>query len=517
MGGFATADDLALYARMLLGGGELEGRRVMSARSVATMIAPRDVPGAVRALGWQVDGTWRATGLSPRTFGHTGFTGTSMWIDPDRDLFAIVLSNRVHPDATGDAKPLRARIEAAVARILGPPAGLVEGCPERRGEVRTGIDVLREERFERLRGAHVGLITNATGRARDGASTVDLLAGAPALTLVALFSPEHGLGADRDGKVASGTDERTGLPVYSLYGESFAPTAESLAGIDTLVFDVQDAGTRFYTYGSTMRRAMQVARDRDMRFVVLDRPDPIDGTDVEGPVLAPTARSFVNYHALPVRHGMTVGELATLFDADDGLGLALSIVPMRGWDRRAYFDETGLPWVNPSPNLRSVDEALLYPALGLLEGTNLSVGRGTDAPFERLGAPWLDADALVAALAAESLAGVTFTPEAFTPRADRYTGQPCRGVHVAVGERDRFEPVRAGLAIARALRRLHPRDWDFAKLAGLVGDPAVVDAIDAGLPLAAIVEKYEAGRAAFASRREKYLLYGGRECGLGSR
>jgi uncharacterized protein YbbC (DUF1343 family) len=514
---FSTADDLALYARAILGGGQVDGKRVLTARSVGAMIAPYDVPGGIRTPGWQVDGRWRGAGLSPRAVGHTGFTGTAMWIDPDKDLFTVVLTNRVHPDGTGDSKPLVARIDTLAAKAIGPAVGRVESCPERPGDVRTGIDVLREERFERLRGARVGLITNASGRARDGTSTVDLFASAPGLTLVALFAPEHGLGADREGKIANGVDERTGLPVHSLYGDSFAPSAESLAGIDTLVFDVQDVGTRFYTYASTMRRAMQAARDHGLRFVVLDRPDPIDGVDVAGPVLAPSSRSFVNYHALPVRHGMTVGELATMFDADDHLGVALSVVPMRGWRRSSYGDETGLPWVNPSPNLRSVDEALLYPALGLLEATNLSVGRGTDAPFERVGAPWIDGGALAAALAAEALPGVVFAPEAFTPRADRYAGQPCHGVHVVVRDRARFEPVRTGLAIARALRRLHPHDWDSARLEGLVGDEAVVKAVDAGLPLAAIVDTYKAGLAAFVNRREKYLLYGDRECAPAAR
>jgi uncharacterized protein YbbC (DUF1343 family) len=509
---FSTADDLALYARAILGGGQVDGKRVLSSRSVDAMIAPYDVPGGIRTLGWQVDSKWRGEGLSPRAVGHFGFTGTAMWIDPGKDLFTIVLTNRVHPDGTGDAKPLVARINTLAAQAVGPAVGRVETCPERPDEVRTGIDVLREERFERLRGAHVGLITNASGRARDGASSVELFASAPDVTLVALFTPEHGLGADREGKVANGVDPSTGVPVHSLYGDALAPDTASLAGIDTLVFDVQDVGTRFYTYASTMRRAMQAARDRDLRFVVLDRPDPIDGTDVAGPVLVRAARSFVNYHALPVRHGMTLGELATMFDADDHLGLALSVVPMRGWLRSSYGDETGLPWVNPSPNLHSVGEALLYPALGLLEGTNLSVGRGTDAPFERVGAPWIDGDALASALTAEALAGVVFEAEAFTPRADRYAGQSCHGIHVAVRDRARFEPVRTGLAIARALRRLHPRDWDSGKLDGLIGNTDVVKAIEAGLPLASIVDTYKSDLAAFENRREKYLLYGDREC-----
>ena len=521
---FSTADDLAVYARAILGGGEVDGKRILSPRSVAAMIAPYDVPGSIRALGWNVQSQWRGEGLSPTAFGHFGFTGTALWIDPDKDLFVVVLTNRVHPDGKGDAKPLVARINTLVADAIGPPAGRVACCDacsacSRSGCVRTGIDVLRDQGFERLRGKRVGLITNLSGRARDGASsTIDLLMSAPGVSLTALFTPEHGLDAAHDGSVASGRDARTGLPVYSLYGDgrdardALSPTAESLASIDTLVFDVQDVGTRFFTYASTMRRAMAAARDHDVRFMVLDRPNPIDGIDVAGPVLVPATGSFVNYHSLPIRHGMTVGELATLLNADDHLGVALSVVTMRGWRRAAYGDETGLYWVNPSPNLRSVDEEILYPAVGLLESTNLSVGRGTNAPFERVGAPWIDGSALAAAVTTEGLAGVVFAPETFTPQSDRYAGQVCGGVHLTVRDRSRFEPVQAGLAVARALRRLYPREWEFAKLDRLLVHPEAIRAIDAGLSLDAIVETYRAELALFMTKREKYLLYGTGDC-----
>ncbi|MCL2448996.1 MAG: DUF1343 domain-containing protein, partial [Polyangiaceae bacterium] len=447
---FATADDVALYARAVLGGGEVDGKRVLSAKTVATMIAPHDVPGDVRALGWAMASAWRGDGLSPRAVGHFGFTGTALWVDPDRDFYSVVLTNRVHPDGKGDSKPLVARVNTIAARWADPAVARAAQCAAPHtasSDVQAGIDVLRQDHFELLRGARVGLITNASGRAADGTPTVDLLHDAPGVTLVALFAPEHGLDADRQGAISNGHDGRTGLPVYSLYGDSFAPAPESLAGIDTLVFDVQDVGTRYFTYASTMRRAMRVACDQGLRFVVLDRPNPIDGVDIAGPVLAPGAISFVNDHPVPVRHGMTTGELATMFDADDHMGVALTVVPLVGWRRSSYGDETGLPWVNPSPNLRSVDEALLYPAVGLLEATNLSVGRGTDAPFERLGAPWIDGAALTAALQSAHLPGVVFTPETFTPTADPYAGQACSGIHVRVVDRAAFEPVRTGLAI----------------------------------------------------------------------
>jgi uncharacterized protein YbbC (DUF1343 family) len=508
---FSTGDDLALYARAILGGGEVDGRRFLSPQSVAAMIAPHDVPGSIRALGWNVLSQWRGEGLSPTAIGHFGFTGTSLWIDPDKDLFVVVLSNRVHPQGKGDSKPLVARINTLAAQAIGPRAGRVEGCAAT-GDVRTGIDVLRDEGFDRLRGKHVGLITNASGRARDGTATIDLLREAPGVTLVALFAPEHGLDASGSGKIADGRDARTGLRVYSLYGDAFAPRAESLAGIDTLVFDIQDAGTRFFTYASTMHRAMVVAREHNLRFMVLDRPDPIDGVDVAGPVTVPATGSFVNYHSLPIRHGMTLGELATLLNADDHLGVSLSVVTMRGWRRESYGDATGLPWVNPSPNLRSVSEAVLYPALGLLEATNVSVGRGTDAPFEQVGAPWIDGSAFAAAVTAEALAGVEVTPAVFTPGADRFAGQSCGGIHVNVIDRTRFEPVTTGLAIARALHQLYPRVWEFAKLDRLLVHPNTMAALGAGLPLPSIVDTYQDELASFMKKREKYLLYSTGEC-----
>jgi uncharacterized protein YbbC (DUF1343 family) len=325
-----------------------------------------------------------------------------------------------------------------------------------------------------------------------------------------LFSPEHGLDATGSGKIGDGRDVRTGLPVFSLYGDALSPSSDSLAGLDALVIDVQDVGTRFFTYGSTMQRALATAAEHDLRFFVLDRPDPIDGVDLEGPVLVPASTSFVNYHSLPIRHGMTMGELATLFNADDHLGVALSVVTMRGWRRASYGDETGLPWVNPSPNLRSVGEAILYPAVGLLEATNVSVGRGTDAPFEHLGAPWIDAKTLAAAIASEALPGVTMEPEIFTPDADKYAGHACNGIHLTVTERSRFVPVRTGLAIARALRRAYAGRWEFAKLDRLLVHPETMRAIDRGAPLDVIVATYQAELAAFAVKREKYLLY--RDC-----
>lgn len=512
---FSTAEDLTRFAQAMLAEGRGADHHVFSPRTAMQFFAPHDVPGAVRALGWDVQSAYsgnRGQGLSRRAFGHGGYTGTVLWIDPELDFFFLLLSNRVHPDGKGSVNPLAGRIGTTVASAL-VPAPTPTWCTSGK-DVETGIDVLRAERFERLRGRKIGLLTNVSGRAKDGASTIDLLRRAPGVDLVALFGPEHGLGADREGRIRDGKDPRSGLPVYSLFGASraqggdgFGPSAESLAGIDTLVVDLQDVGVRFYTYASTLRRLMEVAAERHLRIVVLDRPNPIGGVDVSGPVLVPGARSLVNHFPLPVRHGMTMGELAQLFNAGAHLGVPLEVVRMRGWRRGDYYDATGLTWVPPSPNLRKVEETVLYPAVGLLEGTNLSVGRGTDSPFEVVGAPFIDAAALTATLRASGIAGVTFAPAHFTPRETIYAKQRCGGVRVTVTNRDLFEPVRTGLAMAAALRALYPREWNFADLNKLVADRRVLDAIDAKRPLSEIEGLWADDLRVFRARREKYLLY----------
>ena len=509
---FSTGDDLARFAQAILRDGELDGARVLSPRTIATMESAEDVPGAVRALGWDSRSGFssnRGDALSWRAIGHGGYTGTSLWIDPEKDLFVVFLSNRVHPDGRGAVNPLAGRIASIAGAALGPP--VPDACAGD-GTVSTGIDVLRAEQFARLRGARVGLITNASGVARDGTRTAELIAGAPGVNLVALFAPEHGAGATAEGKIADGLDDALGVPVYSLYGATFRPTAEQLRGIDTLVFDVQDVGTRFYTYPSTMRRAMETAAENHLRFVVLDRPDPIGGLAVAGPVLDPSARGFVNHHPLPVRHGMTIGELAELFNADLHLGVMLHVVRMEGWHREAYFDATGLPWVNPSPNLRTVDEALLYPGVGLLEATNLSVGRGTEEPFEVVGAPWIDGSALAVALSREALSGVSFEPAEFTPDASVYRGERCHGVRIHVDDRDAFDPVRTGLAVARVLVSLHRAEWHIDDLIKLVMNAKVVDAVRSGKSLDEIEAIWEPELREWRDRREKYLLYPATPC-----
>ena len=344
----------------------------------------------------------------------------------------------------------------------------------------TGIDVLVRDNFAPLKGRRVGLVTNHTGIDRQGRTTIDLLHKADGVKLVALFSPEHGIRGALDEQVADGRDEKTGLPIYSLYGTRRKPTAETLKGIDTLVFDIQDAGCRFYTYISTLGLVMEAAAENKVRVVVLDRPNPIGGKSIEGPMLDTGKESFVGYHILPIRHGLTIGELALLFNAEKKLGCDLHVVKMEGWRRGDLFDRTGLHWVNPSPNLRSLTEALLYPGVGLLETTNVSVGRGTDRPFEWIGAPWLDGERLAAALAQHRLPGVRFLPLKLTPTSSTHQGKQCGGVQIMLDDWSSFQPLRTGMALASELQHLYPTEWQIDKYQRLLGNQATFDALKRG-------------------------------------
>jgi uncharacterized protein YbbC (DUF1343 family) len=442
--------------------------------------------------------------LSARAYGHGGFTGTALWIDPGLDLFVIFLSNRVHPDGSGNVN----RLAGAVANVAVRALSVYRKQPRTAGLfIKTGIDVLQEQNFEPLRGKRVGLITNATGQNSAGVSTVDLLRRADGVNLVALFAPEHGLDTDREGVFRDDRETHSTLPIYSLFGENRRPTASMLEGIDTLVFDIQDVGTRFFTYVSTLHQVLLAAAEYDRSVVVLDRPNPINGKHVEGPMPDPWVKTFVNYFPLPVRHGMTVGELARLINSQESIHAKLEIVKLRGWNRNAYYDQTGLPWVNPSPNIRSPTQALLYPAIGLLESTNLSVGRGTDSPFEVFGAPWLNATGLAARLRQAGLPGVTFTPIAFTPQSSKYRGQRCRGIRVAVIDRDAFLPVRTAFEIAHALLELHKGKWTVSELDKLVVKQRAVNALIGGLKPHQIERIWEADLHRFYKRRAAFLLY----------
>jgi uncharacterized protein YbbC (DUF1343 family) len=374
--------------------------------------------------------------------------------------------------------------------------------------VLTGLDVLEKNNFGQLAGRSIGLITNQTGINRSGDSNIRLFHQAPEVNLAAIFSPEHGLLGKLDiPHIENSEESETGIAVFSLYGDTRQPTSDMLAGIDTLVFDIQDIGTRFYTYISTMGLAMQAAAENGIRFIVLDRPNPINGVTVSGPVLDDGRQSFVGFHRIPVRHGMTTGELARMFKAELNLELDLEIIPVENWSRSSYFDSTGLKWVNPSPNMRSLTEAILYPGIGLLETTNLSVGRGTATPFELFGAPWLDGDRLARELRLLNLPGVAFETIRFTPASSKFEGQACSGPGITVTDREQFQSVRTGIEIALQLRRLYPRQWEFEPFVRLLGNEAVLEDIRQLRSYPEIEAGFQSGLAEFKRRRQLYLIY----------
>ncbi len=530
---FSTAADLAIFCRMLLSGGAVNGTRVLAPLTVTRMTAASTPVGErnVRGLGWDLDSTFssnRGDLLPPGSFGHTGFTGTSLWIDPATGVFVVFLSNRVHPDGKGDVTPLRAKVATIVAASLvdpgplpprtttywtvNPNATASASATPRAGtqpaSVLTGLDVARANGFAVLKGKRVGLITNHTGIARDRQAEIDLVNGAPGVKLVALFSPEHGIRGILDEDVPSTKDERTGLPIYSLFGETRRPTDAFLQGIDTLVIDLQDVGVRFYTYITTMAYAMEEAARRKLPVIVIDRPNPIGGVQIEGPALDQAAVGFTGYFAaMPIRHGMTMGEMARLFNGENKIGADLTVIQIRNWRRDDWFDATGLPWVNPSPNMRNLTEATLYPGIGAIEGTNLSVGRGTDTPFEQIGAPWIDGVRLAGELNARRLAGIRFYPVAFTPNASKYANEACQGVFMVVTDRSALRPVRVGLEITSALYRLYGSTFEIDKALRLVGSQETLNRVKAGEDPAKIAASWGAAESRWRALRAKYLLY----------
>jgi uncharacterized protein YbbC (DUF1343 family) len=526
---FSTAADLAIFCRMLLDGGTYKGARILAPLTVAKMTTPAGAPGDpnVRGLGWDIDSSFSANRgelLPVGSFGHTGFTGTSIWIDPVTRTFVVFLSNRVHPDGKGDVTPLRARVATVVASAItdAPPdavrARLMTGRdfgaagppPPRpkRAPVQTGLDVLRAQGFAPLKGKRVGLVTNHTGRARDGAAAIDLLSDVPDVKLVALFSPEHGIRGILDAKVPSQVDERTGLPINSLYGETQRPTAAMLAGLDAVVIDLQDIGARFYTYTTTTAYVMEEAAKLKLPVFLLDRPNPVNGWQIEGPALDKESVGFTGYFpAMPIRHGLTLGEMARLFNAENKIGADLTVVAMKNWRRDDWFDDTTLPWINPSPNMRNMNEAALYTGIGAIEGTNVSVGRGTDTPFEHVGAPWIDGVQLADALNARGVAGVRFYPVRFTPVSSKYANQECQGVFIIVTDRTALRPVRVGLEIASAINRLYPAQYQLDLAARLFGSRDTLARVRTGDDPAAIAASWGAAEARWRLLRAKYLLY----------
>lgn len=518
---FGTAADLARFARALLAG----GGPILSPASVTALFSPQTYPAAPpRGLGWRLDPPLAANRAALPPVGaasHLGYTGTGLWIDPVTGVYVVILSNRVHPDGGGDAGPLRARLVAAVAEALGPlPADAIAARRPELGErvapylpkpvarpVKAGIDVLAARGFAPLLGRRVGLVTNRSGVDGAGRRTVDVLFQAPGLTLAALLSPEHGLSASREGRVGDDSDPATGLPVYSLYGASRRPTPAMLAGLDALVVDLQDAGVRFYTYASTLAMVMEAAAEKGIPVFVLDRPDPVNGAAVQGPVLDPELRSFTGYWPLPLRHGLTLGEFAHLFKTEAGLAVDLTVIPMEHYRRDLWYDDTGLPWLAPSPNLTSLAAAVLYPGVGLVEGAEVSVGRGTATPFEVVGAPWVDGERLAGELEALGLAGVRFAPAEFEPAVSRYAGEHCHGVRIRVTDRDALDAPVLGVALAATLYRLYPGHFSLDKLLGNLGSRATLEAIRAGRGVNEIAAAWRPALEEFRSRRKPYLLY----------
>jgi uncharacterized protein YbbC (DUF1343 family)/CubicO group peptidase (beta-lactamase class C family) len=531
---FSTADDLAIFAQALLGGDKL-----LSRLDVEKMTTPQQpaTASSLHGLGWDIDSPFssnRGELLPVGSFGHTGFTGTSMWIDPVTDTYIIILTNAVHPNGHGSAISLRAKVATAVVSSLDLTASesemlrlaCITGYNEslmaerrirvRNGEVKAGIDVLEEDQFRELHPepnhpVRIGLVTNQTAVDARGQRTADVLAHAPGIQLAALFSPEHGVAGILDTTdIGNSRDEATGVPIYSVYGDTDAkrrPSQNALAGLDAIVYDIQDIGVRFYTYESTLGYFLEAAAKSGKDIVVLDRPNPIGGSYLQGPVADEGRESFVSYWKTPVRHGMTVGELAQMFNSERAIGAKLTVVKMEGWMRGDWYDSTGMMWIDPSPNMRNLTEAALYPGLGMIEGANISVGRGTGTPFELLGAPWIVPTALAEYLNAREIGGVRFIPLSFTPNASIYAGEKCGGVSIVVTDRDDLDAPELGVEIASALHRLYPDEFKLAALDGLVRNKATLEALNTGEDPRRIAEDWQDALESFKTVRSKYLLY----------
>ncbi len=506
-GVFSTALDLSVFAKMILNNGIHNDVKILSAESINQMTTPQspDEKKILRGLGWDIDSPFscnRGEIFPIGSFGHTGYTGTSMWIDPFSKTYVIVLTNRVHPDGKGDAKGLYKEIATAVAWIMSG-----KNAAEENKNVRAGIDVLSGEDFLPLSGLRVGLITNYSGLNSKGERTINILSKAPDVKLIALFSPEHGISGSLNGKIASTVEPVTGLPVHSLYGDTQNPTDVMLDGIDALVFDIQDAGARFYTYITTMAYAMEAAAKKGIPFYVLDRPNPITASVVQGPVMDSDLKSFTGYFPLPIRHGMTAGELARMFNEENKIGADLHVITMQGYERAKWYDETGLRWVRLSPNLRSLTEAVLYPGVALVEGSNVSVGRGTDTPFEIFGAPWITSKKLAAYLNRRNIKGVKFVGASFVPKDDSFKRKKCHGVKVVLLDRNILDVARLGIEIVSALYRLYPEDFQIDKTLWLIGSRDVLQAIKKGKDPKLISLGWQDRLEEFLRLRSKYLLY----------
>jgi uncharacterized protein YbbC (DUF1343 family) len=525
---FTTADDLAKYAAMMLAGGEHNGNRIfdpMTIKKFTEPASPADQP-IVRALGWDVDSPFSSNRgeLYPiGSFGHTGFTGTSMWMDPTTNSFVILLTNAVHPHRGHSLSSLRCRLATAVTDRFGirtpetvsltsynetmSGAG-VHRIVDRNAQTRTGLDVLEEEGFQQLKGKRIGLITNQTGLDREGRRNIDQMLAA-GLNVTTLFSPEHGLAGTQDSDLGNGKDQQTGIPIVSLYQPNQRRlTASQMRNLDAIVFDIQDVGARFYTYSCTMLYALDEAGKARKPFFVLDRPNPITGVFVEGPVLQKDLDSFVGCYDIPLRHGLTFGELATMANAEQNWGADLHVIKLQNWERGDWFDTTSLSWINPSPNMRSLNAALLYPGIAMLEfASNYSVGRGTDAPFEQIGADWIQGAQLAEFLNARFIPGVRVYPTRFTPTSSNFAGRQIEGIRFVITNRDSFDSTRLGIELAAALQKLYPGKIDFEKCRFLIGNRDVLHKLEEGVDAVTIWSEAQEQAAQFAIRRKPYLLY----------
>ncbi len=503
------------------------------------MTTPQQPPNAteLRGLGWDIDSTFssnRGELLPLGGFGHTGWAGPSLWVDPLTRTYIVLMANPTHPKGMpgNGVVSLRSRLANAVATALDLKIGdeqraallNITGYNEaeagarklgsRNGLVKTGIDVLEAENFVRLRGGRaetrIGLLTNQTGVDSQGRRSIDVLARADGIKLEAIFSPEHGfLGTEDREDLPDSVDAATGIPIHSLYrkGQRGRLPVELLKGIDVLLVDIQDAGVRFFSYEVMLGYILESAAKAGVAVFVLDRPNPVTGAFVQGPMSQTGPKSLIAYYDLPVRHGMTLGELAQMFNAERHIGAKLTVVAMSGWLRGDWYDSTGLLWVAPSPNLRTVNQATLYPGVALVEGTNVSVGRGTDTPFEVVGAPWINAREFAQYLNSRLIEGVRFVPVAFTPTDNKYAGQQCQGVNLIVTRRNGLDAPELGVELASALLRLYPKDFKIEKMGDILGNGPVFEAIQGGADPRRIAEDWREPLEQFAKVRGKYLLY----------
>ncbi|MFI4874846.1 MAG: exo-beta-N-acetylmuramidase NamZ domain-containing protein, partial [Blastopirellula sp. JB062] len=504
---FSTADDMIVFAQAMLAARTAAEDHLLQPKTLAMMTDAHDAAGSLRGLGWDKKSAYssnRGKSMSASAYGHGGFTGTAMWIDPELELVVLFLSNRVHPNGKGSVNSLAGRIGTIAANACRAQAKTATQTG-----AKLGVDVLADDNFALLKGKRVGLIGNHTSRDKSGKSTAVLLAESAEVELAALYSPEHGFAGKLDqAEIGDTVDPLTGVKVHSLYGATRKPTPAQLEGIDILAFDIQDIGCRFYTYISTMGLAMEAAAEQGIPFVVLDRPNPLGGKVIDGPMLDDEkVGSFVGFHSIPVRHGMTIGELAQMMNAERGWNTDLKVVKLENWRRDNLLFDTGLPWRNTSPNMRNLTQAMIYPGVGLLEMTNVSVGRGPDTPFEILGAPWIDGAKFAETIQRYDLPGVKVIPIEFTPNASKFKDQRCEGVNFVITDWSSLNTLDLGWAVALSLRKLYPDDWETQRLPTLLGNAKILEMIMAESSLDEIKRQYQADLQQFSKRRAPFLLY----------